>query len=124
MSGSMLEHHHSSTQGQIEQMNTQLESSSENALPPQTRWAGSLIVSCINLLLIALVFVIGAIQSSCCQVERFATLMVIVPVLFFLSFFYIVADLLRRRTRMQALIAVLVCLPSGYWFLQFLKWRP
>jgi hypothetical protein len=75
----------------------------------------SVVLACLNLLLIGLSFLGRWTHVGCCSLGSPANIlaMTVVPVVLLASLVFLVRDLIRPPTRLQALFALVLSIPSA-----------
>ena len=86
--------------------------------------ADSVILASANLAVLALFYLIGLIGSTvtgCCLLGVLDIVLgfLVCPFLLALTIAYAIRDLVRKGTRWQAVIALVVSIPIAIWFLSF-----
>ena len=79
------------------------------------KMAISVVLACLNLLLIGLSFLGRWTHIGCCSLGSPANVlaMVVIPVVLLASLVFVVRDLIRPPTRLQALLALVLSIPSA-----------
>ena len=75
----------------------------------------SVVLACLNLLLIGLYFLGSWKHVGCCDLGSPGNiiLLAVVPVVLLASLVFIVKDLIRATTRLQAILALVLSVPSA-----------
>lgn len=85
------------------------------------RLSTSVILAGANLVVICLYFLGSWTHTGCCSLGSPANIlaMVVVPIVLLASLFFVVRDLIRPPTRLQAVLALILSIPSAL----LLFWR-
>jgi len=75
----------------------------------------SVVLACLNLLVIGLYFLGSRTRIGCCSFGSPANILImaVAPVVLLASLIFIVRDLIRPPTRLQAILALVLSIPSA-----------